>query len=57
MDEIKKLTDKIYDLSFFLNEYCKMNPNSIDEVGRISTVTLYLFNNIDRLKYLLEDNT
>lgn len=42
LEEIKKLTEKIYNLSSILENYCKTNSNYIQEVANLYPLTEYL---------------
>ena len=49
LEKLKLLTEKIYNLSSVLKEYCKTNSNDIEEVENLYSLVEYLHNNIDIL--------
>ena len=49
IDELRRLAEKIYNLSSVLKEYCENNTNSIEEIANISPLVEYLHSNIDTL--------
>ncbi len=53
LEELKLLSEKIYNLSSILKEYCKTNPNKIEEIANLYSLVEYLHNNIDILNIKL----
>lgn len=49
LEEIASLSEKIYNLSAILKEYCKTNPNDIEEIYNLYSLVEYLHSNIDTL--------
>ena len=49
LEKLKLLTEKIYNLSSVLKEYCKTNSNNIEEVANLYSLIEYLHSNIDTL--------
>jgi len=48
-EELKQLSEKIYNLSVVLKDYCKTNSNDIEEIFNLYSLVEYLHNNIDKL--------
>ena len=49
LEEMAQLTEKIYNLSFVLKEYCKVNPDDIEEIRILYSLVESMYNNIDIL--------
>lgn len=49
--ELSKLSEKIYNLSSILKEYCKNNPEDIEEIAQLYSLVEYLHANIDKLNF------
>lgn len=49
IDELRRLAEKIYNLSSILKGYCKNNTNNTEEIANISPLVEYLHSNIDTL--------
>jgi hypothetical protein len=49
LKEMGELSEKIYNLSSVLKEYCKTNSKGIEEIANIYSLVEYMHNNIDIL--------
>ena len=49
LEEPALLADKIYNLSCILKEYCKINPNMIEDIANLYPLVEYIHHNIDIL--------
>ena len=49
LEELTMLSDKIYNLSSVLKDYCKANSNAIEEIANLYSVVEHLHDNIDML--------
>ncbi|MDD3594469.1 MAG: hypothetical protein PHX18_07575 [Candidatus Gastranaerophilales bacterium] len=55
IEELALLSERIYNLSSVLKEYCKANNNDLDEILNLYSLVEYLHDNIDKLNDLFID--